>query len=73
MKQIQKRRLNQMKIKFYDTSSLLLKASTLFEDNELFAISSVTLQELENIKTNRNKSPDIKAASRYLLTQLDKH
>ena len=60
-----------MKIKFYDTSSLLLKANTLFENNELFAISSVTLQELEDIKSNRNKTPDIKAAARYLLTKLD--
>ena len=27
---------------FYDTSSLLLKADTLFEDNEDFAVSTVT-------------------------------
>ena len=41
--------------KFYDTSSLLLKADTLFEDNEYFAISSITLEELEHIKASANK------------------
>ena len=38
------------KIKFYDTSSLLLKVDSLFEEEEKFVISSITLEELENIK-----------------------
>ena len=39
--------MEKKKIKFYDTSSLLLKVDTLFEDDEKFAISSITLEELE--------------------------
>ena len=35
---------------FYDTCSLLMRATNLFDDvNEKIIISSVTLQELENI------------------------
>ena len=60
-------------IKFYDTSSLLLKADTLFEDQEKFAISSITLEELEYIKTASNKDPDIKYAARKLTHILDIH
>lgn len=52
---------------FYDTCSLLIKANTLFEEEENVVISSITLQELEEIKTNRNKTPDIKFAARKLL------
>ena len=61
------------KIKFYDTSSLLLKADTLFEDKERFAISSITLEELEHIKTAANKDADIKYAARKLTHILDTH
>lgn len=32
-----------MDYKFYDTSSLLLKADSLFENNERIALSSITL------------------------------
>ena len=60
-------------IKFYDTSSLLLKADTLFEENERFAISSITLEELEHIKTAANKDADIKYAARKLTHILDTH
>lgn len=61
------------KIKFYDTSSLLLKADTLFEDGEQFAISSITLEELEHIKTAANKDADVKYAARKLTHILDIH
>ena len=61
------------KIKFYDTSSLLLKADTLFEDQEKFAISSITLEELEHIKTAANKDADVKYAARKLTHILDTH
>jgi predicted ribonuclease YlaK len=61
------------KIKFYDTSSLLLKADTLFEDGEKFAISSITLEELEHIKTAANKDADVKYAARKLTHILDTH
>lgn len=62
-----------MKIKFYDTSSLLLKVDTLFEENETFALSSITLEELEHIKTSANKDADIKYAARKLVHLLDTH
>ena len=61
------------KIKFYDTSSLLLKADNLFEDGEKFAISSITLEELEKIKSSSNKDADIKYAARKLTHILDNH
>lgn len=61
------------KIKFYDTSSLLLKVDSLFEEEEKFVISSITLEELENIKTAANKDADIKYAARKLTHILDTH
>ena len=60
-------------IKFYDTSSLLLKVDTLFEKEEKFAISSITLEELEHIKNAANKDVDIKYAARKLTYILDDH
>lgn len=60
-----------MDYKFYDTCSLLLKADNLFEENEKFVISSITLNELEHIKTSNNKDPEIKCAARHLLKHLD--
>ena len=59
--------------KFYDTCSLLLKADTLFDVNENFAISSITLEELENIKSSNLKDNEIKYAARKLLHVLDEH
>lgn len=53
-------------MKLYDTSSLLL----LREIPEGAAISSVTLEELENIKTNRNKDEQIKFQVRRILNFL---
>ena len=40
-------------MRFYDTCSLLKKVDNLF-DEENFVISSVTLKELESIKTSIN-------------------
>jgi rRNA maturation endonuclease Nob1 len=66
--------MNQMrKIKFYDTSSLLKMVDVLFDEQEDFAISSITFEELENIKTSANKDADIKYAARKLLHLLDTH
>lgn len=62
-----------MSIKFYDTSSLLLKSHDLFDNNEKFAISSITLQELESIKNAFNKDPDVKYAARQLINELESH
>lgn len=58
---------------FYDTSSLLMKGSSLFDNNEKFAISSITLKELEYIKTAANKDPEIKSAARSLQALLEQH
>ena len=60
-----------MIFKFYDTCSLLMKATNLFDnENEKVVISSITLQELEDIKTSAKKDPDIKHAARILLNTL---
>ena len=59
-----------MEYKFYDTCSLLLKADNLFEDNEQFIVSSITLNELEHIKTSSNKDIETKMAARRVLHQL---
>ena len=56
------------KYKFYDTSSLLLLSDE--ELCEKFIISSVTLAELENIKTSRNKDYEVKLAARHILRKL---
>ena len=59
--------------KFYDTCSLLLKVDNLWEDNVTIVLSSITLEELENIKTAINKDPDVKYAARKLAHELDEH
>ena len=59
--------------KFYDTCSLLLKVDTLFKSEEKIAISSITLQELEEIKTSSVKDIDVKYAARRLLHMLDEY
>jgi hypothetical protein len=59
-------------IKFYDTSSLLLKATSLHEE-ERFVISSITLQELENIKSSGRKDIETKHNARLVLHYLDEH
>ena len=56
------------KYNFYDTSSLLLLSDE--ELNQNFIISSITLHELENIKTSRNKDFEVKAAARHVLHKL---
>lgn len=61
-----------MNYNFYDTSSLLLKANNLFDDeNEVIGISSITLKELENIKNNSNKDNEIKYSARKILQELN--
>lgn len=63
-----------MTYKFYDTCSILLKAGTLFEDEEdNIVLCSITLEELENIKTSTNKDPDTKYAARKVLHDLENH
>ena len=53
--------------KFYDTSSLLLEE----EFKEKIYISSITLFELEEIKTSLRKSDEVRSAARKLLHNFD--
>lgn len=57
------------KKKFFDTSSLLLLSDEEFE--KPFIISSVTLAELEHIKTSKTKDEAVKAQARHVLRMLD--
>lgn len=56
------------KYKFYDTSSLLLLSDEEFKEE--FIISSITLNELESIKTSHSKDYETKAAARHALHKL---
>lgn len=60
--------MNMNKYKFYDTSSLLLVTEEKLD--EYFIISSISLYELESIKTSRNKDYDVKMAARHILHKL---
>ena len=62
-----------MVYKFYDTCSLLLNVHHLWEDQYRIVISSITLEEIENIKTSANKDIDVKFAARELINELDKN
>ena len=57
---------------FYDTCSLLLAVDRLFnpEDESQVVFSSITLKELEEIKTSKNKDADVKYSARKLLHKL---
>lgn len=54
---------------FYDTSSLLLAQEKAFA--EPFYVSSVTIAELERIKTDERKSNELKYQARKLVRMLD--
>lgn len=63
-----------MTYNFYDTSSLLLRADNLFNNSdEQIIISTITLKELEEIKTNARKNEDIKYQARKLTALLDQN
>ena len=57
-------------MKIYDTSSLLLLNKEKLAQ-EKFLISSITLEELESIKTSSNKDNEIKYQARKILRLLD--
>ena len=58
-------------MKFYDTNALLeLQEEVLADD---FAISSVTLEELESIKTNKNKTEETRYKARKIVHILDEN
>lgn len=61
------------KKKLYDTCSLLAE----IDNDDLFAerfyVSSISLHELENIKTSKNKTEDVRYRARKLSHLLDEH
>ena len=60
--------------KFYDTCSLLLAVDTFLQEEEYTpVISSITLKELENIKTSANKDADVKHSARKVLHKLNEN
>ena len=58
-------------MKFYDTNALLELQEEILE--EPFAISSVTLEELENIKTSKNKTEEVRYKARKVVHILDEN
>lgn len=58
---------------FYDTCALLNQGKEVFNQDEKFFISSITLKELENIKTSANKDSDIKFKARKVINLLATH
>lgn len=56
-----------MKYLFYDTNALLSQQEKVFETDDIFYISSITLNELENIKTSSYKDEEIKYSARQIL------
>ena len=58
-------------MRFYDTNALLELTDEVL--TEVFAISSVTLEELENIKTSRNKTEETRYKARKVTHLLDEN
>ena len=61
------------KIKFYDTCALLAEINNDNLFNERFYVSSITLHELEHIKSSKTKLDDIRYKARKLTHLLDEH
>jgi hypothetical protein len=60
--------------KFYDTCSLLLAGTKIFNNkNEKPVISSITIQELEDIKSSNRKDEKIKYLARRVVRSLTEH
>lgn len=60
-------------VKFYDTNALLTLSEKLFEDGQCFLLSSMSLAELEEIKTARNKDDAVKYQARVVTRLLDQY
>ena len=58
---------------FYDTCALLTELKDAFQINEKFYISSITLNELESIKTASYKDEEVKYNARMLLHLLEEN
>ena len=61
------------KKKLYDTCSLLAEIDNDDLFTERFYVSSISLHELENIKTSKNKIEDVRYKARKLSHLLDEH
>lgn len=61
------------KKKFYDTCSLLAEIDNDDLFTERFYVSSITLHELENIKSSKTKTEDVRYKARKLSHILDEH
>ena len=59
-----------MKYFFYDTCSLITQGKDVFYKIKKFYISSITLKELQNIKTSNYKDQSIKYKARKVLKNL---
>lgn len=59
------------KVYFYDTNAILKLQNKIFENK--FVISSITLQELESIKTSNRKDEETKYNARKILHLLDEN
>lgn len=60
-----------MKMKFYDTCSLLLAQEDAFK--ELFVVAAQTFAEIEHIKTSKHKDETVKMQARHLAQLLDEN
>lgn len=58
---------------FYDTCSLLSEMGKVFQQEEKFFISSITVNELEGIKTSDKKDEETKYNARKLLHLLERY
>ena len=58
-------------MKFYDTNALIKLLDDVLAEN--FAISSITLEELEDIKTNKNKTEELRFKARKAVHILDEN
>ena len=58
---------------FYDTNALLELGEKLLENNEMFYISSISLLELENIKTSKNRDEETRYKARKVVHILDEN
>lgn len=61
------------KVLFYDTCALLDAQKEAFETDAKFYLSSITINELENIKTSGTKDEETKYNARTLLHLLEQH
>ena len=58
-------------MRFYDTNALIKLLDDVLAEN--FAISSITLEELEDIKTNKNKTEELRFKARKVVHILDEN